>query len=328
MYISGKNFFKMVTYDPYMAWSFFGTSALRVLYGRYSKDKLRLKNYGGGRVMSQAQGNEVLKEAIEKGSPFMFGRNGTNELNIASEWLFYENGITRNLDINDFELQFLRSGLFPLEKDTVKRFAYELIKANQQVDLYGTFRMVLEDYYIKRYMRPNVQLTHLNMMDFWRYQEPFTCKLANKKVLVVHPLAEMIQEQYMIRDKLFENPTVLPAFELKTLPAVQTVGGERDDRFVSWFEALDYMTECIQEIDFDIALLGCGAYGMPLSARIKRMGKVAIYMGGVLQMLFGIKGKRWDTIPEAAALYNEYWRYPEEKFVPRQADRVEEGCYW
>lgn len=328
MYISGKKPLKMLRYDPYMAWSFYGTSALRVLYGRYFKDKLRLKHYAGNIVVSQAEGNEFLKAAIENGTPYMFGRNGTNELSIATEWICYQNGIIDAIDIDSFELVFTRTGLFPLTEDTMKRFCDILLDANNNVDLYGTFRMVLEDYYIKRYMPSDVQLTHLNMMDFWRYDEPFTCKLEGKNVLVVHPLADMIAAQYEKRKLLYTNPSVLPDFTLRTFQAVQTVGGERDNRFSSWFEALDYMTEEISKIDFDIALLGCGAYGMPLASRIKDMGKISIYMGGVLQMLFGIKGKRWDKISEASALYNDFWNYPEEKYVPRQADRVEEGCYW
>ena len=44
-----------------------------------------------------------------------------------------------------------------------------------------------------------------------------------------------------------------------------------------------------------VALLGCGAYGMPLGAFIKDgLKKPAIHVDGVLQLLFEIKGKRWD----------------------------------
>ena len=77
-----------------------------------------------------------------------------------------------------------------------------------------------------------------------------------------------------------------------------------------------------------IALLGCGAYGMPLAAHIKQCGKQAIYVGGVLQMIFGIRGKRWDSIPEAASLYNDYWIQSNKADVPKDAVMVEEGCYW
>ena len=44
------------------------------------------------------------------------------------------------------------------------------------------------------------------------------------------------------------------------------------------------------KFDFDVALIGCGAYGFPLAAKLKTAGKQAIHLGGVLQALFGIKG--------------------------------------
>lgn len=51
-------------------------------------------------------------------------------------------------------------------------------------------------------------------------------------------------------------------------------------------------------------------------------------MGGVLQMMFGIRGNRWDKDPKASALYNEYWVSPSKESVPKNSDIVEQGCYW
>ena len=45
-------------------------------------------------------------------------------------------------------------------------------------------------------------------------------------------------------------------------------------------------------------------------------------------MIFGIRGKRWDSIPEAASLYNDYWIQSNKADVPKDAVMVEEGCYW
>ena len=61
------------------------------------------------------------------------------------------------------------------------------------------------------------------------------------------------------------------------------------------------MQKEIDKIDFDIAILGCGAYGYPLASYIKSIGKKAIHIGGATQLIFGIKGKRW----EKASFINE-----------------------
>jgi hypothetical protein len=89
----------------------------------------------------------------------------------------------------------------------------------------------------------------------------------------------------------------------------------------------------INKQDYDVCLIGCGAYGFPLAAHVKRMGKKAIHMGGSLQLLFGIKGKRWENsnynpIYNYSKLMNEHWVYPGEEEKPQNAASVEGGCYW
>ena len=81
-------------------------------------------------------------------------------------------------------------------------------------------------------------------------------------------------------------------------------------------------------IDYDVAIIGCGAYGFSLAAHTKRMGKKAIHLGGATQILFGIKGKRWDELPAVNKFYNKYWVRPLPEETPARKERVEGGCYW
>ena len=132
----------------------------------------------------------------------------------------------------------------------------------------------------------------MRYLEPWFADDPWTQALAGKKVLVIHPFDELIQEQYAKREQLFPQKNILPEFKLITLKAVLTIAGSKDERFDTWFDALDYMCSEADKIDFDVAIIGCGAYGYPLAAHIKRSGKIAIHLGGVTQALFGIKGKR------------------------------------
>ena len=56
--------------------------------------------------------------------------------------------------------------------------------------------------------------------------------------------------------------------------------------------------------------------------------KQAIHMGGATQLLFGIKGGRWDTHPVISKLYNEHWVRPAASETPNSIQRVQGGCYW
>ena len=104
--------------------------------------------------------------------------------------------------------------------------------------------------------------------------------------------------------------------------------GLRDDFEHDWFGRLDRMKQEISELDFDIALIAAGPYGFPLAAEIKRTGRKAVVVGGVLQLFFGIRGARWDNSPKHRNLYNEYWIRPGDECKPKDFYRVEGGCYW
>lgn len=326
MYLSGINPFKLLLKDKSLFWSFYVTSLIRVAHLKFFKRKLRIRNYAGKQVIDHNEANELLKNKLIEDKPFFFGRHGSSELTIATEVLLQKYGLKK---INDKIVKSAADcGFFYENEDQIIRFFDEIIYCSQFVNIYGTFRMVAEDFYIKKYMPKNVILTHLNMLDFWRFEKPFTMALKGKKVLVVHPMTETIISQYAKRELLFENSKVLPEFELYTVRAVQSIMGNRDPRFKTWFDALEYMYQECLKVDFEIAILGCGPYGMPLAARLKESGKKVIYMGGVTQILFGIKGKRWDDDPIASKLYNEHWVRPSDLDKPKNFDKREDGCYW
>lgn len=84
------------------------------------------------------------------------------------------------------------------------------------------------------------------------------------------------------------------------------------------------MKKHLKNIDFDIALIGAGAYGLFLADYCKQLGKIGIHIGGNVQLMFGIKGKRWDN----QNLYNESWVRPSDEEKPDGFENIEDGCYW
>ena len=92
------------------------------------------------------------------------------------------------------------------------------------------------------------------------------------------------------------------------------------------------MTNDISKLEFDIALLGCGGYGLPLCEFIKsKMNKSAIYIGGGLQLLFGVMGKRWESYPfwhKIIRENNTKFIRPSNNEILKNNHLVEEGCYW
>ena len=299
------------------------------LFTRYQKNNYspyfnKRRRYAGTIVHTSQESQDHIAQQILSKKPFMAARFGSTELYTLEvyDWKI-ESKYTQAIE------QFSRwSGFFPCEKSLMQQFVQLMKDTCNQVDTLAIWNMFMEAYYIKHQMKKEVYLTQLRFLEPWYAENPWTRALKGKKVLVIHPFTESIQKQYEKREHLFPNKDILPEFTLLTLKAVQTVAGEKDSRFETWFDALDWMYREAMKIDFDIALIGCGAYGMPLAAKIKQSGKQAIHMAGVLQILFGIKGARWDDDPVVSKLYNEYWVRPSENEKPKQAKVVEGGCYW
>lgn len=291
---------------------------------KYTKKSSEL--YAGKIVMNNQRTNEWIKQKIEKGEPFVVSRFGKTELGCITQYykkkLF---GIARRKRIYHYLCNL--SGFFPESFELIDDFCQMILMNIKEIDLLGIWKVPMENFFINRYMI-NAEITNLREIEPYYSTHPWSEALKGKKVLVVHPFSETIKSQYMKREHLFEDKRILPEFTLITYQAVQTIAEEADDRFDSWFDALNHMADQIEKVDFDIALVGCGAYGMPLAIRIKQMGKQAIHMGGALQILFGIKGKRWDTHPQISKMYNVYWVRPSQEESPKGKEGVENACYW
>ena len=174
----------------------------------------------------------------------------------------------------------------------------------------------------------DIKLAPLSSLEPYLHGSPWSAALEGRRVLVVHPFASTIRSQYVSnRLNLFDNQQVLPAFNLQVLEPPQTLA-PLTAGYPTWLDALNGLTQRVLQCDFDIALLGCGAYGLPLGASIKAAGRQAIHLGGALQVLFGIRGRRWENIPSIAVLMNGSWVRPSDQETPVSASRVDEGCYW
>ncbi len=304
-------------WDYYRAKWFFGAIRRRLLHSGF-------RIYADRSFLSDDEGNKIIYNAILDGKPFVAGRFGSTELSIMTGREAREN--KRYAACDDNRLCDL-SGFFPNDKKAIDRFCVEMKKDIGLVDLLASWYLPMEEYFVARYM-PYARISGLVCVEPYAFEVPWSAALKGKKVLVVHPFARSIKRQYDRREKIYPGTDILPPFELKVIKAVQTIAGEKDERFRDWFEALEYMKERMQENDFDIAIIGCGAYGLPLAVAAKRMGKVAIHMGGATQLLFGIIGNRWMNNGTIKAFSNEYWIRPDKTEVPERSGIVEGACYW
>lgn len=287
------------------------------------------------------QASDAIKRIITSDRPCLVGRFGHNEViatacyvarcekgNLFSKSLRYVTGKTEPFW---WDKQFIglrmrnNAGFFPISDDALDAYGSMMLDISHNIDILGSWRP--EESKLSSYLSDAVKIS-LRDIEPYYHKDPWTEALKDRKVLVVHPFEESINRQYAKREQLFSDPRILPEFELKTLKAVQSIA-EQQVPFNSWFEALQWMCDAISQVDFDVAIVGAGAYGLPLASFIKtKLEKKAIHMGGAVQILFGIKGKRWDNGPFFQQLYNEHWVRPLRSEIPEKSAVVESGCYW
>jgi hypothetical protein len=120
--------------------------------------------------------------------------------------------------------------------------------------------------------------------------------LAGKKILAVSPFSRSIRQNIHNKDSFFKG-FKYPEFELITYNTPITYEGLPKDLYPdsNWNETAERLAAEISSLDFDIAMLACGSYSMPIGREICRAGKIAIYIGGCMQLFFGIIGRRYQN---------------------------------
>lgn len=125
----------------------------------------------------------------------------------------------------------------------------------------------------------------------------------NKKILIISAFSKTIEIQYKKKDYLISGYKY-PNFELVTydIPITYNINGVDDNlylndiKFNDWNELVENMCQEVNKISFDIALISAGSYTYPLGDYISsNMKKKAIYIGGILNVLFAIRSNRYHV---------------------------------
>jgi len=291
----------------------------QLISSQYAKKRTRLEC---GMTKRGQDASDAIMQLMVRDDPCLVGRFGSCELGVVAEQAKKGSAdITTNVHVQALAA---KGGFYPVTIATIRQFVELYIESMPNIDILGSW--CLEELDFRRELR-NAMKIPLGDIEPYFHARPWTAVLKGKRVLIVSPLKESIEFQYAKRRSLFQDPSVLPDFQLLTYKSIYEFN-EEDRHHVSWFEAFSKMERDILSMQFDIAVLGCGPYGLPLANSIKQSGRKAVVMGGATQVWFGIKGARWDGDEKFRGLYNEAWIYPSQHETPKGAESLEAGCYW
>jgi len=225
-------------------------------------------------------------------------------------------------------------GLFPVTKQIFDRFVSEYPDSVRSLDLVaqwqlgGTYEAALEAAVLDRLCPQAVRVGHY-FLRILNPHAPWLNDLAKLRWLVIHPFEQTIRAQLPHLAELgvySESACEDLARRARdtAILACPQLAYMVPPRHRDWFETLDDLKSKMEKREFDIALIGAGAWSLPLVAHAKAMGKKGVHLGGSLQLMFGIKGGRFDN----NRIYNSHWTRPLSKDIPTNYRLMENGAYW
>ena len=295
-------------------------SSLRMRF--FHKGK-RTDRFMGEKGIDLSSSDALLCSYIDSGKPFCAIRFGAVELSCLNNHEKIELGFKKSYKSAVSYSMKNNAGYFPVDQASLKHYGDELLPLLKETDILGISGVHMEEYFKLHYC-PNAKIALYEAME--PLHGSWSSHLKGKKVLVISPFDEDISSQYLKRESLFpQDSCILPEFTLLTLPAPLTCADAKPAS-KSFFEELERMEKQMESMDFDIALIGAGAYGSFLALKAKSLGKQAIQTGGATMTLFGIMGRRWETRPHVAQYKNSSWIRPSKK--PEGYVKIEKGAYW
>ena len=234
---------------------------------------------------------KILEKNLNCGTPKLIARIGGNELDFMYNYSLLGKGISKHL-LNELKVT---AGVFDIESDETKNYLSHQYKiAMSNIDVLVSWRKE------ERYFNfNNSSVINLTDLEIFRAKFPFTRSLTGN-ILIINPFIDSIKYQVNCAEKNNEG-TAFKLFNFSKVQFIyfkplQTHGFSNKKEINNWSTALEYQKKQIAKLDFDVALISCGAYGLPLGNFIKsELNKNAVVVGGVLQLYFDIIGRRWEN---------------------------------
>ncbi len=274
-------------------------------------------------TIDQSKGNLLIKEYLTKfnngGDPVVIGKMGNSEFLGLMHYL-------RGIDLPEKirQLVTINAGVVPDTDKNLNNFFKLYYDSVRVMDISARWLHGDADFFYNE--APETKLVTLRSLEPYYHSDPWSSALEGQNVTVVSPFSDTVERQYRNRKLLWEDENVLPEFNLTTVQSPYL--SIQKETELDWFTAFDGICKKVLSTKPNIVLVGAGAYSLPLLYKLREEGISGVHLGGANQILFGIKGARWDSHDVIGNFYNEHWVRPDGSEVPKNSHLIEEGCYW
>jgi hypothetical protein len=302
---------------------------------RLLKREPEVPSYGARQILSASDANDLLRERVAQGVPTSAGKIGDTELEVLVKYEQTHHNPHEFFDAisrrgPELDLLHLNCGVFPKEQSVVVDWADTYLASLSSLNLLGVWFNSGEEAVVGKYA-PSATLVDIRGVEPYYHKSPWTKELAGRRVVAITPFAGSVAQQWRSRTgaELFPlNPSILPPFTLRIVRAPFSAA-LRPPSHPSWQAALTHLKSEVALEGFDMALIGAGAFSLPLCSFVREeLGRSAVHLGGALQLLFGIRGRRWKHHALISRLFNDSWIHPLPDETPRARWKNDGGAYW
>ena len=295
----------------------------------------RLMNHLDARALDLEATHREISRLIKSGNPFLLGRPGGTESEGVYSYVNYRLG-SRSSHRRNYTPWYvknarLHSAITAREPEEFDRFSLIYLRAILSSDLLSYGHFAPGSLGITRELsNSGIPISRFENLDplaaLHAGHEPWTKALENKRVLIISPFHESIRQQYSKKDTITAVSDILPMFSLEVVspPWVFLVDNQGD----TWHKHFATLVNKVKEKDFDVAIIGASSFGLPLGSIIKSSGRQAIHLGGTTQLLFGIRGNRWEKHAVFSQYFDETWVRPTRGEKPEGRNLIEGAAYW
>lgn len=272
-----------------------------------------------------------IKKSIESNIPFFIGRIAGCELKVA-----YHIKKGNRFDIVDDLLELENNaGIKIVSSESLDKYVHNLIESYLACTIIAeweksgkVFMHTGSGQELITKITPNIPKIDARALEPYYVENSWMSALKGKRILIIHPFQSTFMKQVHNLKYIFPNTSWFEDCIIEFIKPPITFAGnhQNKDWQEHYFAFLDQLKE---KKEFDIALISAGGYGMLISHYIyKEMRKSVIYIGGALQLFFGVIGKRWFENKDILKIMNDNWVRPDKEDKPDNFQNVEKGCYW
>lgn len=232
----------------------------------------------------------------------------------------------------------VQMGIFPSDKEAMLAYGELHARASADLDFIGLVGGRLEADLLEQLQLSGQTISLLELEPDRSIPDQsdqcYLPVLRDQRVLLISSIAELLcaranadtfEAVWAKTGKRWFAPTQVTALQFP-----YTYAHDTQCRFGSSQNLLHWILEQINPAEFDVALIAGSSLGIPIAAAIKAMDRCAIALGGSLQVLFGVGGKRWWTDANWQRDYiTPAWVSVPAELVPKVDGLfVDDGAYW